>query len=120
MSALDRQEGGSHYSDMAIQPVEFIVKNEIGYLEGNVIKYVCRYKNKNGIEDLKKAQHYLEMMVEHEQSIIDEAAAREKARESEEWYQEFANSNRVAAEESAVIASASPETVASFASMASK
>jgi hypothetical protein len=64
MSALDKQEGGGHYKDMIIQPVEFIVKNNISFLEANVIKYVCRHKSKNGIEDLNKAIHYLELAKE--------------------------------------------------------
>lgn len=62
--ALDKQEGGSHYSDMAIQPVEYIAGNNIPYLEGNVIKYVSRHRAKNGVEDIKKAIHYLEMIKE--------------------------------------------------------
>jgi hypothetical protein len=64
MSALDKQEGGSHYKDMAIQPVEFITKNNISFLEGNVIKYVCRHANKNGKQDIEKAIHYLELIKE--------------------------------------------------------
>jgi hypothetical protein len=64
MSALNTQEGGSHYKDMLIQPVEFIVKNDLAFLEANVIKYVCRHRQKNGIEDLNKAIHYLELAKE--------------------------------------------------------
>lgn len=64
MSALDTQEGGSHYKDMAIQPVTFIVKNNIPFLEGNVIKYVCRHANKNGVQDIDKAIHYLQLIKE--------------------------------------------------------
>ena len=64
MNALNTQEGGSHYKDMLIQPVEFIVKNDIAFLEANVIKYVCRHRNKNGIQDLDKAIHYLELAKE--------------------------------------------------------
>jgi hypothetical protein len=64
MSALDKQVQGTHYKDMIIQPVEFIVKNNISFLEANVIKYVCRHRNKNGIEDLNKAIHYLELAKE--------------------------------------------------------
>ena len=52
----------SHYK-MAIEPIEFIVKNAIPYREGNVIKYVCRWKNKDGVRDLKKARQYLDMMI---------------------------------------------------------
>jgi hypothetical protein len=58
---LIKQVGGNHYKNFIIQPVEFIVKNDIDYLEGNIIKYVCRHKQKNGIEDLNKAIHYLEL-----------------------------------------------------------
>ena len=64
MSALNTQEGGSHYKDMLIQPVEFIVKNNIAFLEANVIKYVCRHRSKNGLEDLKKAEHYIQLAKE--------------------------------------------------------
>ena len=64
MSALDKQIGGSHYKDMAIQPVEYIVKNRIPYREANVIKYVSRYASKNGLQDLEKARHYLEMLID--------------------------------------------------------
>lgn len=59
--ALDKQVGGNHYQNFMIQPVEFIVKNDISFLEGNVIKYVCRHREKNGVEDLNKAIHYLEL-----------------------------------------------------------
>ena len=62
--ADDMQVGGSHYKDKAIQPWDYIIANDLGYLEGNVVKYVSRWKNKNGIEDLKKAQHYLAKLLE--------------------------------------------------------
>lgn len=54
----------SHYTQFKIQPAVFIAANNLGYFEGNIIKYVCRYNLKNGIEDLKKASHYLEMLIE--------------------------------------------------------
>lgn len=60
---LDRQVGGSHYRDMAIQPVEFIVANNIPYREANVIKYVVRHASKNGKQDLLKARHYIDMLI---------------------------------------------------------
>jgi len=66
----DKQIGGDHYKRMSIQPIEFIVKNEIPYREGNVIKYVCRHEHKNGLEDLLKAKHYLEMIIEEERDKI--------------------------------------------------
>lgn len=66
MSAFKEQVGGGHYKDLAIQPAEFIHKNGIGYMEGAVIKYVSRWRNKNGLEDLKKARHYLDLLIEME------------------------------------------------------
>jgi hypothetical protein len=65
-SALDIQVAGNHYKDLAIQPVEYIHANGIGYFEGNVIKYVSRWKAKNGIKDLEKAKHYIELLIELE------------------------------------------------------
>lgn len=64
--ALDVQVAGNHYKDLAIQPVEYIHANGIGYFEGNVIKYVSRWRNKNGIKDLEKAKHYIELLIELE------------------------------------------------------
>ena len=66
--ALETQIGGSHYKSKAIQPVEYIHANQIGYFEGCVIKYVTRWKNKNGIQDLEKAKHYLELLIELEKA----------------------------------------------------
>ena len=57
-----KQVGGSHYQ-LPIEPIDYIVKNGLGYREGNVIKYVTRHKNKNGAEDIRKAIHYLEMIL---------------------------------------------------------
>ena len=64
MSELDKQVGGSHYQDYAIQPLEFITKNKLSYIQGNIIKYVVRYEQKNGIEDLDKAIHYINILKE--------------------------------------------------------
>lgn len=66
VSALDRQVGGRHYKDLAIQPVEYIEKNKIPYTEGCVIKYVTRHREKGGADDLKKAIHFIEMLLERE------------------------------------------------------
>jgi len=59
-----QQVGGSHYAVKAIQPWDFIIANNLGYLEGNIVKYVSRWKDKGGVEDLKKAQHYLQKLIE--------------------------------------------------------
>ena len=60
-----KQIGGNHYS-MPIQPAEFINMNNLPYAEGNVIKYVCRHKYKGKKEDIEKAIHYLEMIIERD------------------------------------------------------
>jgi len=61
---LDVQIAGDHYKKYEIQPIEFCHKNKLPPCETAVIKYVCRHKEKNGIEDLKKAIHYLELLIE--------------------------------------------------------
>lgn len=61
----EKQVGGTHYKT-AIQPWDYIAANNIGYFEGNVIKYVSRWRQKNGVEDLKKAVHYLQKLIELE------------------------------------------------------
>ena len=62
------QHGGTHYKKMAIQPWDYIVSNELGYLEGNAVKYLSRWREKNGVEDLKKAIHYIEKLIETEEA----------------------------------------------------
>lgn len=66
MNELNRQEGGSHYKTFKIQPLEFIYKNDIPFIEANIIKYVLRHKQKNGLEDLRKAEHYLKILMQLE------------------------------------------------------
>ena len=63
-TALDTQIGGTHYKNYAIQPVEFITKNKLGFLEGCVIKRICRYEDKNGREDLEKIKHEIDLLIE--------------------------------------------------------
>ena len=64
MEANATQVGGQHYKSKAIQPWDYIASNNMGYLEGNVVKYVSRWKDKGGVEDLKKAMHYLTKLIE--------------------------------------------------------
>jgi hypothetical protein len=66
MSANDEQHGGSHYKGKAIQPWDYIAANNIGYFEGCAIKYLSRWKDKGGIEDLRKARHFVEKLIEIE------------------------------------------------------
>jgi hypothetical protein len=63
-TALDIQEGGNHYKNMKYQPVVFGHNAGLTFLEGNVVKYITRYKFKNGLEDLKKVKHYIELMLQ--------------------------------------------------------
>lgn len=65
-SASNGQVGGTHYRDMIIQPSEFIYKNDLNWLQGNAIKYICRHHAKNGLEDLLKAKHYIDLLIEWE------------------------------------------------------
>lgn len=62
--ASDKQIGGSHYKDLPVQPGEYIRKNGIGWYEGNAIKYITRHKQKGGRQDIEKAIHYLELVLE--------------------------------------------------------
>ena len=62
--ANDIQIGGNHYKAQSIEPWDYIYSNRLGFLEGNIIKYVSRYQQKNGVQDLKKAQHYLQKLIE--------------------------------------------------------
>ena len=66
-NALNTQVGGDHYKKLKIQPVEYIYANGIGYFEGNVIKYVTRWRDKNGVADLLKARHYIDLLLELEE-----------------------------------------------------
>ena len=66
MSAYDKQIGGSHYKKMKIQPSTFINENRLLFAEGNAIKYICRHSYKGKKEDLKKAIHYIEMIIERD------------------------------------------------------
>ena len=63
-----KQISGTHYMYMKIQPAEFINKNKLLFAEGNAIKYICRHSHKNGVEDIDKAIHYLEMIKERDYS----------------------------------------------------
>lgn len=59
-----RQIGGDHYKSKPMQPWDFIAANGLGFFEGNVVKYVCRWQDKGGVADLEKARHYLDKLIE--------------------------------------------------------
>ena len=68
-SALDTQTGGDHYKKCFIQPIEYITLNRLTFSQGNIIKYATRYKDKNGIEDLMKIKHYVDLILQLEYGI---------------------------------------------------
>lgn len=67
---LEVQEGGDHYKRYAIQPVEFAMSNKLDLCQANVVKYTVRFRDKGGIEDLRKARHYLELLAQFEYDAI--------------------------------------------------
>jgi hypothetical protein len=64
LKATDKQIGGKHYKEYKIQPIEFIVKNKLSFIQGCVIKYICRFDKKNGVEDLLKIKHYCDLQIQ--------------------------------------------------------
>ena len=66
MSAYKKQVGGRHYLEMKMQPSEFINKNNLPFAEGNAIKYICRHQDKGEVNDLEKAKHYIDMIIERD------------------------------------------------------
>ena len=87
MSAYKKQIGGSHYKSMVVQPSEFINKNRLQFAEGSAIKYICRHSAKGKEEDIKKAIHYLEMILERDYS--------EKKESWTECYKEWRKQNDI-------------------------
>ena len=68
MKALKQQVCGDHYSKLAIQPAVYAEQNKLSYLQGTIIKYVTRYKDKGGVEDLAKAMHSIKILIEMEEN----------------------------------------------------
>ena len=66
---LNTQISGNHYKDLKIQPIEYIHANNIGYMEGNVVKYISRHKAKNGADDVRKALHYCQLLLKLEYGL---------------------------------------------------
>ena len=64
--SLDKQVGGKHYKQMKIQPAEFINENKLLFAEGNAIKYICRHQSKGKLQDIEKAIHFIEMIIERD------------------------------------------------------
>ena len=64
MKASDKQVGGDHYRSLPIQPGKYIRANGLGWYEGNIVKYITRYKQKGGKQDIEKVIHYAELILE--------------------------------------------------------
>ena len=66
VNPYDIQIGGTHYKKMKIQPSRFVIENKLAFPEGNVIKYICRHSHKDGKQDLEKAKHFIDMIIERD------------------------------------------------------
>ena len=88
MSAYKKQIGGSHYSKFKVQPSKFINDNKLLFAEGNAIKYICRHTHKGGKQDLLKAKHYIDMIIER-----DYEEKKEKTETWTEGYKKWKASN---------------------------
>ena len=84
MSVYNKQIGGTHYKKMKIQPSKFVIENKLLFPEGNVIKYICRHQYKGGKEDLEKAKHFIDMIIER-----DYGEEKEKAESWIEGYKKW-------------------------------
>ena len=72
MESLLSQVGGTHYKDMEIQPIEYIMKNKLDFPQGSVVKYISRYRSKNKDEDVKKVIHFAILILQLEYGYTDE------------------------------------------------
>lgn len=67
----DREVGGTHYSDMNVEPIELIEAFDLNFVQGSIVKYVSRYKSKGGVQDLEKALHYCEIGLDDKSNGMD-------------------------------------------------
>lgn len=89
----------AHYAEKVISPIEYIVANKMGFVEGNIIKYVSRYKEKNGIEDLKKARWYIDSLIDLMEGLDDGVTRENFADYVRKWISTINNKIRVRKEE---------------------
>lgn len=71
MDASEKQIGGDHYKKMKIQPTDYIIQNNLGFCEGNVVKYVSRHLDKGGVEDIQKCIHYCELILKYKYGVTE-------------------------------------------------
>ena len=70
VSAMYTQVGGDHYSKRAIQPIEFIAANDLNFMEGSIVKYIVRWRDKGGFQDLEKIKQYVDLLIEMENKYV--------------------------------------------------
>ena len=68
MKSTDHQVAGNHYRKLKIQPIEYILANELGFCEGSIVKYISRWRDKGGVDDLRKVKHFCDFLIENEES----------------------------------------------------
>ena len=85
MSAFKTQVGGDYYTKLAIQPMEYSMANKLDACQHSIIKYVTRFRDKNGLADLQKARHVIDMLIEREYPNVKEQAQEEPKSEGGEW-----------------------------------
>lgn len=68
---MSKQVGGTHYKDLPIEPIDFIMNNNLGWCEGNAVKYISRWQVKGGLDDIRKAIHYLDILLEREEQLLE-------------------------------------------------
>ena len=76
MSVLENQVGGDHYRNKAIQPIQYIMANKLPFCEGNIVKYITRWREKGGVEDLRKIKEYCDFLIKEEIDGQDEEVYR--------------------------------------------
>ena len=86
MKASDKQVNGDHYKDLEVQPIDYIVKNKLGWCEGNAVKYITRHRQKGGKECILKAIHYLELLIEQEYPETEVSETKGPGKELSDYY----------------------------------
>jgi hypothetical protein len=76
MSVLENQVGGDHYRNKAIQPIQYIMANKLPFCEGNIVKYITRWREKGGVEDIRKIKEYCDFLIKEEIDGQDEEVYR--------------------------------------------
>src|SRR5690606_18724548 len=94
MTALSAQVGGDHYRKLKIQPVQYAHANGLGFIEGSIVKYITRWRDKGGIKDLEKIKHFVDLLIELESKPdIDRLCTKLKTCEQRGWPEAYRDSD---------------------------